>query len=449
MTIVQRTSRRLGAVLVSALLALAPAARGQDTTLAQPLSLGDAARLAARQSASALAARYRADQAAARVTQQRAELLPTLSADALESGNTLNTATFGFEFPGISPDGEIIGPVNTFDVRGHISQTLLDLGAIGRVRSARSSALASKADAANVADAAAGLAANAYLRTQRADAQLAARLADSVLADSLLGIARDQLQAGVGVALDVTRAEAQVAGVRAQLISARNERDRSRLDLRRALGLPLDAAVQLADSLSTLPLADTLPSEQAAVERAMRQRPDLRAAEAELVAARQAAGAIRAERLPSLDVFGDEGWIGTNSGSKLNTYRWGVQLSLPLFDGLRREGRVEEQEAVAREVDTRRHDLRQQTAIEVRGALLDLASAREQVDASRERLRLAEQELAQARDRFSAGVAGNADVITASINLNASRNLVIDALTAYQAARVSLASAEGTVTSLP
>lgn len=449
MTIVHRSIRRLGAVLVSATLALAPAARGQDSTIGHPLSLGDAARLAARQSASALAARYRAEQAAARVTQRRADLLPTLSADAVESGHTVNTATFGFSFPGLNPDGEIIGPVNTLDFRGRLSQTLLDLGAIGRVRSARSSARASQADASNIAEQAAALAASAYLRTQRADAQLSARLADSVLADSLLGIARDQLRAGVGVGLDVTRAEAQVAGIRAQLIVARNERDRSRLDLRRALGLPLDAVVTLADSLSTLPIADTLPAERAAIDRAMRTRPDLRAAEAQLEAARQAAGAIRAERLPSLDAFGDEGWIGTNSGSKLNTYTWGVQVSLPIFDGLRREGRVQEQQAVAREVDTRLRDLRQQAGIEVRGALLDLASAREQVDASRERLRLAEQELVQARDRFRAGVAGNADVITASLNLNASRNLVIDALTSYQAARVSLASAEGTVTSLP
>jgi outer membrane protein len=71
------------------------------------------------------------------------------------------------------------------------------------------------------------------------------------------------------------------------------------------------------------------------------------------------------------------------------------------------------------------------------------------VAATRERLRLAEQELAQARDRFRAGVAGNADIISASLALNTSRNLVIDALTAYQNARVSFARATGSVTELP
>ena len=77
-----------------------------------------------------------------------------------------------------------------------------------------------------------------------------------------------------------------------------------------------------------------------------------------------------------------------------------------------------------------------------------MASAREQVDAARERQRLAEQEVEQARDRFRAGVAGNADVITASLTLNTARTSLVDALTSFQSARVSLARAEGTVRQL-
>ncbi|MBW7932336.1 MAG: TolC family protein, partial [Gemmatimonadaceae bacterium] len=57
--------------------------------------------------------------------------------------------------------------------------------------------------------------------------------------------------------------------------------------------------------------------------------------------------------------------------------------------------------------------------------------------------------LDQARARFTAGVSGNADVITASLALNAARTQVVDARAAVQAARVTLARAEGTVTELP
>jgi outer membrane protein TolC len=422
---------------------------GPDTVLTRPLSLGDAARLAARQSATAQEARFQAAQSVAQVTQARSDLLPNVSAYAQEHGVTINTATFGFALPGLDPGGQLLGPVNTIDVRGKVSQTIFDWAALSRVRSARSTAVAGTATANDVAEQAAVTASLAYLRVQRADAGLAAREADSVLADSLLGIANDQLTAGVGVALDVTRAQAQVASVRAQLIAARNERDRSRLDLLRALGLSLDARVLLADSLTRLTMTDTMPNEQAAIAMALANRPDLRAADQQLAAARQTSGAIRAERLPSLTAFGDEGWLGTNGGNKLNTYQWGVQVSVPVFDGLRREGRIEEQQARVSEIDVRRRDLRQQTAIEVRGALLDLGSAREAVDAAREQLRLTEQEVAQARDRFRAGVSGNADVITASLTLNTSRTQLVDALASYQSARVAMARAVGSVTSLP
>jgi outer membrane protein len=84
----------------------------------------------------------------------------------------------------------------------------------------------------------------------------------------------------------------------------------------------------------------------------------------------------------------------------------------------------------------------------VRSALLDLSSAREQVDAVRERVRLSEQEVSQARDRFAAGVSGNADVISASLSLSGARTSLVEAEAAYQAARVALARAEGTITSL-
>ena len=440
-------------VVMAAVLAGARAARAQDaapdTILTHPLSLGDAARLAAHQSASAEEARFQAAQVAARVTQARSDLLPNVSAYAMEHGVTINTATFGFALPGLDPGGQLLGPVNTIDVRGKLSQTIFDWAALSRVRSARSSAVAGNATASDVAEQAAVTASLAYLRAQRADAGLAAREADSVLADSLLGIANDQLTAGVGVALDVTRAQAQLASVRAQLIAARNERDRARLDLLRALGLPLDARVELADSLTRLTMTDTMPNEQAAIAQALRDRPDLRAADQQLAAARQTSGAIRAERLPSLTAFGDEGWLGTNGGNKLNTYQWGVQVSVPVFDGLRREGRIEEQQARVSEIDVRRRDLRQEAAIEVRGAMLDLGSSRQAVDAAREQLRLTEQEVAQARDRFRAGVSGNADVITASLTLNTSRTQLVDALASYQSARVALARAVGSVTSLP
>jgi outer membrane protein TolC len=445
-----------GLTMIAALLAfLVRSAEAQaPTSPPQRLSLADAARIAAAQTVGVQSAQFRVQEAQARVTQSRSALLPQIEAVPNWTSHTLNSASFGFNFPAepgqpplLNPDGQIIGPVKFFDFRGQISQTLYDPGARQRVKAVRSSVDAATADVATAAEQSASNAALLYVRALRTDANLQARTADSALAAQLVGIAQDQLTAGVGVGLDVTRAQSQLASSRSQLIAARNDRARSHLDLLRALNLPLDSPLELTDSLSEMPAAESL-TEQAAVDQAVRSRPDIRAADAQLVAAQQQLTAIRATRLPTVGAFANDGETGLNVNKLLNTYTYGIQLNWSLFEGGKREGQVQEQEAMARDIEARRHDLRQQAAVDVRGALLDLASAREQVDAAREHQRLAEQEVSQARDRFSAGVAGNADVVTALSSLNSARTGLIDALTALQTARVSLARAEGTVTQL-
>jgi outer membrane protein TolC len=329
-----------------------------------------------------------------------------------------------------------------------VQQNLVDLGALGRVRSARAAARSSNADADAVAEQAATVATSAYVRAMRADADVRSRRADTVLATELLGIAQSQLQAGTGVGLDVTRAQAQLAATRASFIASRTARDHAHLDLLRSLSLPVGTEIVLADSLAESLTGEPLPDEATLVAQAIRSRPDLVAEEQRVRAAEQGLFAIKAERLPTLGLVADDGIIGKNGAKMLNTYTWGLQVSLPIFDGFRREARIQEQRSVVKGAEVRRRDLELQAAADVRGALLDLAGAREQLDAARERLRFAEQELSQARERFNAGVAGNADVVNASLALTASRTLVNDALTGFQLARVSLARATGSVTSL-
>ncbi|HVA57120.1 MAG: TolC family protein [Gemmatimonadaceae bacterium] len=441
-------------VTAAALFATARAAGAQQAA-PQPLSLADAIQMAAKQSALVETAALRTTEAEARVSQSRSAFLPNVSASATEAKNTLNSATFGFNFPAqpgqpplLNPLGQVIGPVTTLDLRGHISQTVFDPAAYERLQASKASAAAVSVGESAAAEQAAVQAAVAYLQALRADAQLTARLADSSLAADLLGIARDQLSAGVGVALDVTRAASQLAGVRAQLIGARNAQAQSRLDLARALNLPLDTPLELTDSLDALTTVPDAADADAAVQRALQARPDVRALEQQVRAAQVQMNATRAERLPTINAFGDDGAIGLRLNKLLVTYTWGIQLSVPVFDGNRRRGRVDEQDAAMRELQVRMRDLRQQVAVEVRSAALDVASARQAVDAAGEHEQLAEQEVSQARDRFRAGVAGNADVITASLSLNAARTQLIDAQTAFQSARVALAYAEGRTTSI-
>lgn len=457
---VSPSHRRTGAVpaLAALVLLMWPGAAHSQAAPTTPtrITLGDAARLAARQNGAIEISRARVEQAEARATQRRGALFPDLAGAVIQSERTLNTATFGFAFanpvtgePMMRPDGEILGPVPTVDLRYRVQAPLFDLGKWGSWRAAQASTSAASAEVNAQAEGAAAAAAAVYVRAARAEAQLSARQADSTLAADLLRIARDQLQAGVGIALDVTRAESQLANVRAQIIIARNERDRTLLELKRATGVAADAPLTLADSLAGLPFFSALPSANEALTAALDTRADVQALKAQEFAQQQAAKAIRWERAPQLGFTVDHGVVGRNYERLLPTYTWGVQLSIGVFDGFRRESRLEEQVAAARETEARLRDLRAQSSLEVRAALLDLSATREQVEAVAERLRLAEQEVSQAQERFRAGVAGNADVITAMLSLNQARTLRNDALASYQSARVSLAKAMGEAQKLP
>jgi outer membrane protein TolC len=424
---------------------------GESTTL----TLGGAARLAAERSAQTASARARSVQADARVSQQRSAFLPSLTTTAYAGARTFNTASLGLDFPAaangqtpLNPDGEVRGPVHNLDLRTQLTQRLVDIPAILRWRASASEADAARFDALASAEAAATRGATAYLRVLDAEARIGARAADSALALELLDIARQQLNAGIGIALDVTRAESQLADARARLIAVRSERDRALLQLRRELEMSYTASLRLADSLAIPTDGEETMSEEQAIRLAFERRTDYRAAQAETQSAQLQARAARSERLPAISLFADHGATGENSGRLLNTYSYGVQVTIPVFDALRIQSRASEQRARQSEMQIRLLDTQRQIELDVRTARIALVAAREEVVAANTRRRFAEQEVAQARERFRNGVSNNADVITASITLNGARDQVIDALTSYHVARIALASAQGITTSL-
>jgi outer membrane protein TolC len=391
---------------------------------------------------------FRSDAAGARVRQARSALLPNLSLAGSWVNRTFNPRTLGFTIPGFSLPS-LTPPFNAYDGRARVTQTLFDLSSVSRVSAARGQLNAANADRTAVLEMAAQNVALAYVRAARAQAVVAARQADSALAAELVTLAVAQQRAGVSASIDVTRAKTQLADAAGGLVVAINQVDRARIDLARALGIDPSTPIALTDSLSAaLGAADVPGDRNAAVAQAVAARPDLRAEQARGAAARQAVSAIAAERLPRVDLEADYGFSGLRPADATGTRQVAVEVTLPILDGFRREGRKAEQEAVVREADVRVRDLRQQVAADVDGALLDLGSAGAQQRIAAERLQLAAQEVAEARQRFKAGVAGNIEVINAQSSLLRARDADIDARFAAVSARIALARSVGSARTL-
>jgi outer membrane protein TolC len=433
------------AVLLSLALVCAAATARAQTPEPLRLSFADAVSRAAGTAPAVTLAGLRADEARARIRETRASLLPDFSATGSWVSQTINPKTLGFKInlPGFGFP-KLFGPFDVYDARLHLTQTVFDYAGVVRVRAARSQLASSESDSGLATEAAAQLAAIDYLRATRSQAVVAARVADSVLAVELVGLAQAQKDAEVGTTIDVTRAQTQLVASRGALVVARNEAERARIDLVRSLGLPADTPVQLTDTLAaTLPTVELPDTRDALVTLALSRRPDLHSEEARGLAASRTASAIKAERLPRLDLSANYGANGLAPDNLTATRFVALQVTVPILDGFRREGRAAEQQAVVRESGVRADELKRQIAGEVDAARLDLGSAAEQQAIAAERLRLAQAELEEAQERFKAGVAGNIEVIDAQVSLIRARDTDIEARFAAAAARVALARAVG------
>jgi outer membrane protein len=431
------------AVLVAAAL-LAPAARAEE-----PLRLGftETVAIATSKNPNVTIAELRRREAEARIQQSRAAFLPTLTGYATMTDRTYNINALGFRIPsmpGVTATDPLIGPVYDSEARVKVTQTLFDASSWQKLQGSKLGALAARADLGGTAESAAQSAGLAYLRAARAEAVVTAREQDLKIAEELQALAEAQLEAGTAPSIDATRARTAAATARGALLVARNARDRSRIDLARVLGMDPAVPPVITDTLDAGLGQSEAPAEVApAVEFALQHRDELRGEQARLARARADRSATSYERIPRLDVSGDWGASGEHYSDALGTYTYAAALTVPLVDGWRREGRLKEQADVIRESEVREKDLRDQITAEVSGALLDLAAGLEQQVVAGERLRLAQEELDQARDRFVSGVAGNIEVITAQASLLRARDADIDARFAVSSARVALARAAG------
>jgi len=100
-------------------------------------------------------------------------------------------------------------------------------------------------------------------------------------------------------------------------------------------------------------------------------------------------------------------------------------------------------EATLRRARQQLENLRGQIEADLRNAFLDLSSAADQVEVARSSVDLATQTLAQARDRFAAGVTDNLEVVQAQESVASANESYISSLYAHNLAKVELARAEG------
>jgi len=409
------------------------------------LSLREAVEMAAAPGGAARAelAREAARAAEARKRQALSPLLPNVDGSYTFRSFTNNLASFGIQFPAVPGIAfpVFVGPIDVQDARASASLSVFDMAAIRRWQAAKAQARAAAEDREEALLKTRAAAAKAYLNAVRAEAALEAARANVALAERLLKLAESQKAAGTGTGIEVTRASAVLEQERQKMILAQEDLEAARLGLLRAMNADLGAEVELTDRMVYAPAE--IPPPEKALEAARELRPELKAQASREQAARLSASAAKWERAPAARAFGDYGVIGRTGSVYLPTRTVGVQLTVPLWDGGRRDARRAEASAQERAEEIRARDAARQVELEIRLALEALKAAEGQVAAARAVFAQAERELEQAERRVAAGVATPLEVTEAQARLAGAREAVVAAVFRQKAARIDLGAAAG------
>jgi outer membrane protein TolC len=286
------------------------------------------------------------------------------------------------------------------------------------------------------------VAANLYLQTIAADARAQSARAQRDTAQALFDQATNLRQAGIVAGIDVIRAEVRLSTERQNVTSAENQYQKSKLQLARVIGLPIGQTFTLMEDLPFIP-APTLTIEEV-MERAYRSRPDYLAALERVQEAEARRRSATGDALPAIRVNADYGAIGLSPGSAKSTFTVAGTVSVPIFNGGKRQSRVIETEAELRSRRAEAEDVRAEIDYDVRSAFLDLQSTGERLQVATRGRELAAQQLTQARDRFAAGVTNNVEVVQAQEAVALASEQYISALYAYNVSKAVLARSMGT-----
>ena len=373
---------------------------------------------------------------------QLANLLPNVAADLMGTEQQTDLAVYGFTFsvPGFNIP-TVVGPYHFFDLRGHVTQTVLDLTTRRNYHAAEQMLRAAQLSAQDARDLVVLAVTSGYLSVISAGSRVDTARAQVAAAQAVYRQANDRHTAGLAARIDVTRTQVELQTQQQRLTARENDFAKLKIQFGRVIGLPPGQEITLTDKVPYAPLSG-LTLDQA-LTRAEGARADLKAAQAQVEAADLARKAAIAERYPSAGVAGDYGVIGPAPDNMRGTFSVTGTVRFPIWQGGRVRGDIEQADAALRQRRLEYQDLRARIDADIREDFLDLTSAASQVAVADSSRMLAQDTLSQSRDRFSAGVADTIEVIQAQEAVAAAEEDYIDSLLAHNLAKASLARALG------
>jgi len=379
-------------------------------------------------------------------------LLPSIKASAYVRAQEIDLAAMGFKpgsikIPNFSGNFPSIVKVNTANAQLSASATLFNAPAFFLYRATEKAR-----EATNWAT----LSSRGGVVLQIGGLYLQALADEAMVRNAQALVKQDELvyehakaskEAGVGINLDVLRAQVELQSERQKLVQAQNAAAKDKIQLNREMGQPAGQELHLVDAVpfSDFDADSSDQAIQAALVTAYEKRKDLRQLEAQLDVAHETSVALRYERLPVLGFGGYYGVLGELGGLYHGDFVAQGQLSIPVFQEAQLRGQKEvaaaQEIGLGRQIDGRKA----QIEADIRSSLLDVQSTAAVLKVAQSNVDLAQEALTDATLRFTAGVDDNLPVVKAQTTLEGAQAQVIQAAFNYNYAKLLLARNTGII----
>jgi outer membrane protein TolC len=256
-------------------------------------------------------------------------------------------------------------------------------------------------------------------------------------------VTEKKAQAGTATDFDILTTRVRVAAATSQRVDVASMLENQKTVLHQLLGMPSEAVVELKGDFAAIPIslnADSL------ITIAMQRLPELRLSRnAETSAGFQRRLASLADR-PTVNaniMYGFRNGYFPNLNTLKGNWIAGADLQVPLFNGHRTRGRVNEADANLSAAQAHTRDLERRAFAEIKQAIEDVTASLEKLQTSELQVRQAEDALSNARVRYDAGVITNLDLLDAQTSLSNARLVHLRALYDLVNSRYALDQATG------
>jgi len=275
-------------------------------------------------------------------------------------------------------------------------------------------------------------------------ARESARVAEAAVktAQSDLERAQARQQEGQAVPSDLLSAQVQQAQAQEDLLQARNAADLAHAALNVAMGLPEDATTTIQAGLkeSTFDPGALADRQQ----QALKMRPDLREAGLGVEHAANGQRMARAEFLPKVNAFSS--WEEDNQTFLArggNNWTVGANLNFNIFDGGANRARLAAARYRRTQAQAQLERMAASVKLQVREAYLNLTTAQQRVEVSRQAQSQAEESLRILQNRYEAGLATITDLLQLETAHTSAQKNYLNALFDYRLSYAALELATG------